>query len=102
MKCMQNDVRLFMVIPCYNEQEVLPETSKRLEEKFKDLVNKGIISSESRAVFVDDGSADNTWEMIEWLEKNGQDYSNWTKYLKKMDFLLEEKHLIFLPHGLYY
>ena len=66
---MQNDVRLFMVIPCYNEQEVLPETSKRLEEKFKDLVNKGIISSESRAVFVDDGSADNTWEMIEELHK---------------------------------
>ncbi len=64
---MQNDIRLFMVIPCYNEQEVLPETSKRLKEKLGNLINSGIISKNSRVVFVDDGSADNTWELIDEL-----------------------------------
>ncbi len=66
---MQNDIRLFMVIPCYNEQEVLPETSKRLEEKLGSLISRGIISSSSRVVFVDDGSKDNTWQMIDELHK---------------------------------
>ena len=66
---MQNDIRLFMVIPCYNEQEVLPETSKRLEEKFNSLISRNIISSSSRVVFVNDGSKDNTWEMIDELHK---------------------------------
>ena len=58
-----------MVIPCYNEQEVLPETSRRLEVKIKKLSEAGIISKESRVVFVDDGSADNTWKMIDELHK---------------------------------
>ncbi|MCR5342824.1 MAG: glycosyltransferase family 2 protein [Butyrivibrio sp.] len=66
---MQSDIRLFMVIPCYNEQEVLPETSRRLEEKFGKLINDSVISKDSRAVFVDDGSADKTWEMIDELHK---------------------------------
>ncbi len=56
-----------MVIPCYNEQEVLPETSKRLSEKMNNLISEGIISKNSRVVFVNDGSKDNTWEMIERL-----------------------------------
>lgn len=66
---MQSNIRLFMVIPCYNEQEVLPETSRRLEVKIKKLSEAGIISKESRVVFVDDGSADNTWKMIDELHK---------------------------------
>ena len=66
---MQSDIRLFMVIPCYNEQEVLPETSKRLEAKFNNLVGRGVISSSSRVVFVDDGSKDNTWNVIDELHK---------------------------------
>ena len=63
--------RLFCVIPCYNEQEVLPETSRRLKEKFLDLVNEGKISEDSRILFVNDGSKDNTWKMI--CELHAQD-----------------------------
>ena len=55
---------LYMVIPCYNEQEVLPETAKRLKEKMSSLMEQGKISSDSRVVFVNDGSKDRTWEMI--------------------------------------
>ena len=58
---------LYLVIPCYNEEEVLPETSKRLKEKFDDLISKEKISDSSRIVFVDDGSKDNTWSIIEQL-----------------------------------
>ncbi len=64
---MERNNRLFMVIPCYNEQEVLPETSKRLLEKINNLVSRDIISADSRIVFVNDGSKDNTWEIIESL-----------------------------------
>ena len=63
--------RLFCVIPCYNEQEVLPETSKRLKEKFLSLINDGKISEDSRILFVNDGSKDNTWKMI--CELHAQD-----------------------------
>ena len=64
----KND-KLFMVIPCYNEQEVLPETSKRLKEKLNTLIKNEKISPDSRIVFVDDGSRDNTWNMIAELHK---------------------------------
>ncbi len=56
-----------MVIPCYNEEEVLPETSKRLKEKLQSLIAAGKISDDSRIVFVNDGSKDRTWEIIEEL-----------------------------------
>ncbi|WP_026497532.1 glycosyltransferase family 2 protein [Butyrivibrio sp. WCD2001] len=69
---MQNDIRLFMVIPCYNEQEVLPETSRRLEEKLNSLIESKTISANSRVVFVDDGSKDNTWNMIDELHKKNE------------------------------
>lgn len=55
---------LYIVIPCYNEQEVLNETAKRLKEKMKYLMSKEDISKESRIMFVDDGSKDRTWEII--------------------------------------
>lgn len=58
---------LFFVVPCYNEQEVLNETAKRLLEKFEALKSAGKISDESRICFVDDGSKDRTWEIIEKL-----------------------------------
>ena len=61
--------KLMVVIPCYNEQEVLPETSKRLKEKMTSLVNRGMIAPESRVLLVNDGSRDNTWEMIAQLHK---------------------------------
>ena len=56
--------KLYCVIPCYNEQEVLPETSSRIREKIEELISKGKISPDSRVVFVNDGSKDETWNMI--------------------------------------
>lgn len=61
---------LYLVIPCYNEEPVLPETSKQLSEKMNSLINSGKISAESRIVFVNDGSKDKTWEIISELHEN--------------------------------
>ena len=58
---------LYIVIPCYNEQEVLPETSRRLKEKIESLMDRNMISRDSKIMFVNDGSKDRTWEMIEEL-----------------------------------
>lgn len=58
---------LYLVIPCYNEEKVLPETSKQLLEKLNYLISNEKISPESRIVFIDDGSKDKTWEMISQL-----------------------------------
>ena len=55
---------LYIVIPCYNEQEVLPITAPQFLEKLKQLVGEGKISDNSRILFVDDGSRDKTWEII--------------------------------------
>ena len=55
---------LYLVIPCYNEEEVLPETERRLTDKLKRMIADGLISPQSRIVFVDDGSKDATWKMI--------------------------------------
>lgn len=63
--------KLYIVIPCYNEEKVLPETVKRLTDKMKRMIGAEQISEESRMVFVDDGSNDRTWEIIKELyEKN--------------------------------
>ena len=64
---------IFLVIPCYNEEEVLPETSKRLLEKMTGLKAKGIISEKSRVVFVNDGSKDRTWDLISALHDKRPD-----------------------------
>lgn len=61
---------LYLVIPCYNEQEVLPETAARLTEKLTAMIQHGKISPESRMVFVDDGSKDRTWVLIEELHRS--------------------------------
>ncbi len=58
---------LYIVVPCYNEEAVLPETSKRLKEKLKALMAAGKISEKSRIMFVNDGSKDKTWEIISGL-----------------------------------
>ncbi len=58
---------LYMVVPCYNEEEVLRETAKRLEEKYRSLIDRTLISPKSRVVFVNDGSKDSTWEIIQEL-----------------------------------
>ena len=56
--------KLMVVIPCYNEEEVLPETSRRLVEKMNSLVQKGLAAPDSRVLLVNDGSRDRTWEII--------------------------------------
>lgn len=60
---------LYLVIPCYNEEEVLPETSSQLKKKIVSLMAKGKISAQSRIVFVNDGSKDKTWEIISKLHE---------------------------------
>ncbi len=70
----EKDQILYLVIPCYNEQEVLPETSKRLLEKMTSLIDRGMISRESKIMFVNDGSRDRTWEMIEKLHDSNPIY----------------------------
>ncbi len=55
---------LYIVVPCYNEEEVLPETSRRLGEKLEALMRAGKISPASRVLFVNDGSKDRTWPLI--------------------------------------
>lgn len=61
---------LCLVIPCYNEEEVLPVTSSAVKEKFQSLLNSGKISENSRIVFVDDGSKDKTWSIIKNLHES--------------------------------
>ena len=60
---------LYIVMPCYNEQEVLRETKKRLRDKLDRMIAGGLISDRSRMVFVDDGSKDSTWSMIEDMHR---------------------------------
>ena len=63
------DTVLYFVIPCYNEEEVLQETAKRLYIKCNKLIRSDKISPESRILFVDDGSTDKTWDLIRRLHK---------------------------------
>ena len=56
--------KLIIVIPCYNEQEVLPITSEMFLNKILQLSSEGKISEDSRVMFVNDGSRDKTWEII--------------------------------------
>ena len=65
---------LYVVIPCYNEEEVLPETARRLKDKMEDLIKKRMISEASKVIFVNDGSKDCTWELIEKLHEKDYFY----------------------------
>ncbi len=62
--------KVYFVIPCYNEEEVLQETMKRLNSKLQQLIANGKATQDSRMLFVDDGSKDKTWQIIE--EKSGE------------------------------
>lgn len=55
---------LYLVIPCYNEQEVLTTTCERLTEKLRSMIDSGLVSADSRMLFINDGSKDQTWEII--------------------------------------
>ena len=70
---MNENNTLYIVVPCYKEQEVLPETSKRLKEKVLALRAQGKISDKSRIMFVNDGSSDNTWPIIRQLHEQEPD-----------------------------
>ena len=61
----QGTERLFLVIPCYREEEILNKTLYRLSKKMTELIGKGRISADSRILFVDDGSDDSTWSLIQ-------------------------------------
>ncbi len=65
---MKNKI-LYLVVPCYNEELVLEETTKQMCKKLKELISKKIISNKSKICFVDDGSSDNTWKIISELSK---------------------------------
>lgn len=67
--------KLYLVIPCYNEEEVLPETARRLKEKISFLIEKGKIDKGSRILFVNDGSRDKTWDIISALHEENCLYS---------------------------
>ena len=61
---------LYIVVPCYNEEEVLHETTKRLKEKLDNLIKNKKIKKDSKVLYVNDGSKDNTWAIIEEINKN--------------------------------
>ncbi len=61
---------LYIVVPCYNEEAVLPETAKRLGLKLKKLIEDKTVSDKSRVMFVNDGSKDKTWEIIKALHND--------------------------------
>lgn len=61
---------LYVVVPCYNEEEVLEETTKRLKEKLSKLIKDKKISNKSKVMYVNDGSKDNTWELIKKINKS--------------------------------
>lgn len=63
---------LYLIIPCYNEEEVIHETAKRLLEKITNMINNDVVLDNSRIVFVNDGSKDNTWNIIKDLYSNNK------------------------------
>ena len=65
---------LYIVIPCYNEEEVLPVTSGLFLQKIKDLIAAGKVAPESRVMFVNDGSKDRTWEIIQELAASDEHF----------------------------
>ena len=66
--------RLFIVIPCYNEEAVLPITAPLFLQKLRDLSAAGKIAEDSRVLFVNDGSRDKTWQIISELAKSDEHY----------------------------
>lgn len=66
--------KLYVIIPCYNEEKVLPITSKLFLDELKDLIDKGKISEKSRILFVNDGSNDETWNSIIQLSRLDKHY----------------------------
>jgi len=72
---MSANVLISIVVPCYNEEEVLPETARRLSDFFTRLVESGKVNKDSKVLFVDDGSSDKTWKLIESLSASDEKFS---------------------------
>lgn len=70
--------RLITVVPCYNEEAVLTDTHSKLSALYDQLVDNGQIAPDSTMLYVDDGSKDTTWDIIEYLHKEGK-YANGLK-----------------------
>ena len=70
---MENPI-LYIIIPCYNEEKVLPITSSMFLDKINELVKLNKISDDSRIMFVNDGSKDKTWDIICDLSKKDKHY----------------------------
>ena len=66
---------LYIVVPCYNEEAVLPETARRLRDKLEALMAADKISEKSRVLFVNDGSRDSTWRIIQQLHRENPLFS---------------------------
>lgn len=72
---MSKKPKLIIVIPCYNEEQVLPVTAPLFLEKIEGLIDAGKIAEDSKIMFVNDGSKDNTWNIIKDLSKQNQAYT---------------------------
>lgn len=66
---------LYLVVPCYNEEEVLPESSRQFDEVLSDMISKQIISPDSKILLVNDGSKDRTWALIESFAKENPHFA---------------------------
>ncbi len=64
--------KLYIAVPCYNEEEVLPDSSQKLLSKLNEMIAQGKITDDSRIVLIDDGSKDKTWSIIEELHKENE------------------------------
>ena len=67
--------KLYIAVPCYNEEAVLPDSAAKLRDKLRSMMSDGLISDDSRIVFIDDGSADATWRLITELHESDSIYS---------------------------
>ena len=77
--------RLWIIIPCYNEETVLPITCELFLNELKDLIQKKKISDDSKILFVNDGSRDTTWKIITELSKNGYEVVYGVRNKRKTD-----------------
>ncbi len=84
---------LYIVVPCYNEEEVLRETNKRLTQKLTSMMESNLISEDSKIMYVNDGSKDNTWDIIEELSVS-------SKYVKGVKLSRNKGHQNALFAGL--
>ncbi|MDD7568166.1 MAG: glycosyltransferase [Helicobacter sp.] len=67
MENLNKNPKLFVVVPCYNEEEVLVQSFEILHKKLSCMIERQVIAKDSALVFVDDGSRDKTWEILKNL-----------------------------------